>query len=81
MFQSIHYFLFQIEEISLIQWLNNMNVPFENNDKEINIQSRHFNTLKNHVIVVLFQFLNGLDSNLMYLDDANQERINELAIK
>lgn len=80
MFQSIHHFLFQIEELSFIQWLTNMNIPFEKNDKEIMIQSRNFNSLKNDVILSIFQFLNEFDYNLL-LDVVNQDKINELALK
>ncbi|XP_029343352.1 DNA-dependent protein kinase catalytic subunit isoform X2 [Acyrthosiphon pisum] len=83
LFQSIHQFLFHIEEFSLMQWLTSMNIPFNESDKDIIIQSRHFNTLKNHIIVGIFQFINVFDSNLIceLLDDANQEKIYDLAIK
>jgi len=66
-----------------MQWLTYMNIPFNESDKAIIIQSRHFNTLKNHVIVGIFQFINVFDSNLLceLLDDANQEKIYDLAIK
>lgn len=66
-----------------MQWLTSMNIPFNESDKDIIIQSRHFNTLKNHVIIGIFQFINVFDSNLIceLLDDANQEKIYDLAIK
>lgn len=83
MFQSIHQFLFYIEEFSFVQWLTYLNIPFKESDKNIIIQSRYFNTLKNHVIVGIFQFLNVFENNLIcgLLDDANQEKIYDLAIK
>lgn len=80
MFQSINYFLAQIEELSFIQWLTNMNIPFEKNDREIIIQSRHFESLKIDAIVGIFQFLNEFDNNQL-LDDINQDTINDLALK
>jgi len=66
-----------------MQWLISVNVPFNESDKDIIIQSRHFNTLKNHVIVGIFKFINVFDSNLIceLFDDANQEKIYDLAIK
>jgi hypothetical protein len=83
LFQSIHQFLFHIEELSLMQWLTYLNTPFKKNDKNIIIQSRYFNTLKNHVIVGIFQFINVFENNLIYglLDEASQEKIYDLAIK
>lgn len=77
MFQSIHQFLFHIEELSLMQWLTYLNTPLKKNDKNIIIQSRYFNTLKNHVIVGIFQFINVFENNLIYglLDEASQEKI------
>jgi len=66
-----------------MQWLISVNVPFNESDKDIIIQSRHFNTLKNHIIVGIFKFINVFDSNLIceLFDDANQEKIYDLAIK
>ncbi|XP_060849991.1 DNA-dependent protein kinase catalytic subunit-like isoform X3 [Rhopalosiphum padi] len=83
LFQSIHQFLFHIEELSLMQWLTYLNTPLKKNDKNIIIQSRYFNTLKNHVIVGIFQFINVFENNLIYglLDEASQEKIYDLAIK
>lgn len=83
MFQSIHQFLLHIEEFSLMQWLTSTNIPFKESDKDIIIQSRLFNTLKNYVIVGIFQFISVFDSNLIceLLDDVIQETIYNLAIK
>jgi len=83
LFQSIHQFLFHIEEFSLVQWLTYLNIPFKESEKDIIVQSRHFNTLKHHVIVSIFEFLNVFDNNLIceLLDEANQEKIYNLAIK
>jgi len=66
-----------------MQWLTYVNIPFNESDKDIIIQSRQFNTLKNHVIIGIFQFINVFDSNLIHelLDDANQEKIYDLGVK
>lgn len=66
-----------------MQLLTYLNIPFKESDKDSIIQSRHFNTLKNYVIVGIFQFINVFDNNLIceLLDDANQEKIYDLAIK
>ncbi|XP_025192516.1 DNA-dependent protein kinase catalytic subunit-like [Melanaphis sacchari] len=83
LFQSIHQFLFHIEEFSLMEWLIYLNIPFKESDKNIIIQSRYFNTLKNHVIVGIFQFINAFENNLIsgLLDDENHEKVYNLAIK
>lgn len=83
MFQSIQYFLFQIEKFSLVQWLTNTNVFFEKNDKDVNIQSRKFNTSKNSIIVGLFHFIIVLNSEQVHslLNDESLEKVNDLAIK
>lgn len=83
MFQSIHYFLFQIEEFSLVQWLTNINVPFTENDKNILIQSRNVNTIKNEIIIHLFLFISVFDNNQinLLLDDTMQEQIYKLAVR
>jgi len=66
-----------------MEWLTSLNIPFKESDKDIMIQSRYFITLKNHVIVGIFQFINVFDNNLVceLFDDANQEKIYDLAIK
>lgn len=83
MFQSIHQFLFHVEEFSLVQWLTHVNIPFNECDKVIIVQSRQFDTLKKHIIVGIFQFINVFDNNLIHelLNDENQEKIFELSIK
>jgi len=66
-----------------MEWLTYFNIPFKESDKDIIIQSRHFITLKNHVIVGIFQFINIFDNNVVceLLNDANQEKIYDLAIR
>lgn len=81
MFQSIHCFLFQIEEFSLIQWLNNINIHFKEKNKDLIVESRSFNILKNRIIANLFQLLNMIDNNLILLTNKDMEKINDLALK
>lgn len=82
MFQSIHHFLFHIEELSLTQWLTVKNIPFEEKNKYIINQSRHFNTLKIDVIIELFQFTNvSINYDINDLLDVNRPKMYELAIK
>lgn len=83
MFQSINYFLFQIEEFNLSQWLTNINVLFKKNDKYVVIQSRYFNTLKINTTFCIFPFINIFCNSEIcaFLDDTNQEKMFELATK
>lgn len=69
-----------MEEFSLVQWLN---VPFKENDKNIIIQSRNFDTLKNQIIVYLFQFASVSYNNQIYmlLDNTVQKQMYKLAIR
>lgn len=66
-----------------MQWLTNINVPFTENDKNIIIQSRNFNTIKNQIIIHFFQFISVFDNNQidLLLDDTMQEQIYELAVR
>lgn len=81
--QAINHFLFQIEEVSLIQWLTNLNKPYKKNDKNIIIQSRNINFLKNEVVIGLFQFINLFDNDVIcvLLDVFNQKKIYKLAVR
>lgn len=83
MFQSVHYFVFQIEEFSLMQLLTIMKESVKESDKYLNNQSRNFNILKKQVLVSLIQFINVLNINQIDIlfDDACWEKIHELVIK
>lgn len=83
MFQSVHYFVFQIEEFSLMQLLTIMKESVKESDKYLNNQSRNFNILKKQVLVGLIQFINVLNINQIDIlfDDACWEKIHELVIK
>lgn len=83
LFQSVRYFVFQIEEFNLIQLLTIIKEPVKEIDKNISNQSRNFDVLKKHALVGLIQFINIHNINQIdiLLDDSICEKIHELAIK